>query len=103
MITRRGFLPPILDDFLLFRRQVWQLRLWVRVFMQGRSFGLIGEIARLFRSGFLQRFRFLPIILDRIGDGLGGLSYRRRSQREESVLWQAAFLDRKSTRLNSSH
>ena len=92
MITRRGFLPPILDDFLLFRRQVWQLRLWVRVFMQGRSFGLIGEIARLFRFGFLQRFRFLPIILDRICNGLGGLGYRRRSQREESVLWQAAFL-----------
>src|ERR1019366_3040075 len=92
MITRRGFLPPILDDLLLFWRQVWQLRLWARVFMQGRSFGLIGDIPRLFRSDFIQRFRFLPIILDGICDGLGGRSYWRRSHRDKLVLWQAAFL-----------
>src|ERR1035441_3148749 len=92
MITRRGFLPPILDDLLLFRRQGWQLRLWARGFRQGGSFGLIGEISRLFCSAFIQRFRFLPIILDGICDGLGGLSYWRRSHRDKLVLWQAAFL-----------
>src|ERR1035437_1406749 len=92
MITRRGFLPPILDDLLLLRRQVWQLRHWARVFMQGRSFGLIGDIPRLFRFDFSQRFRFLPIILDWNCDGLRGLSYWRRSHRDKLVLWQAAFL-----------
>jgi hypothetical protein len=91
MITRRGFLPPILDDLLLFRRQVWQLRLWVRLFMQGRPFGLIGGIPKRFRFDFIQCFRFLRIILDRSGDGLGRLSYRRRSHRDKLVLWQAAF------------
>jgi hypothetical protein len=60
--------------------------------MQGRSFGLIGDIPRLFRFDFIQRFRFLPIILDRICDGLGGLGYWRRSHRDKLVLWQAAFL-----------
>ena len=81
-ISWRGFLPPILDYFLLFRRQVWQVLLWAWVFLQRRTFGLIGGIPRLFRFDFIQCFRFLPILLDRSCDGLGGLRYWRRSHRD---------------------
>src|ERR1039458_9042824 len=81
VINRRGFFPPILDDLLLFRPPLWQLLLWTRVFMQGRSLALVRDIPRLLRFDFIRYFRFLPISFDRSRDGLGGLSCWRRSHR----------------------
>jgi hypothetical protein len=50
--------------------------------MPGRSFGLIGDIPRLFRFDVIRYFRFLPITLDRNCDRLGGLRCWRRRHRD---------------------